>query len=333
MSSTQCDVSSLCTEMSLYSAKNLFGEQNQLTLFDSYIDSLEKSFDPLIKGSVGRFGIDITEYQCRVLEAILKAFTNTSFEGNVHHVSKDRYLDNTEDSSLEGMCKYLDKIPKIRITQAELLQYLGIGRTSISSISRAIEALHELNDKHFSFYYERRAQDGNGNLLSDSKGRPIIEEVTGKGPLMTVLEVAHSGSGRLDYYEIIPNPIFLDQRETYCMLIPSNWRDEVQKLLGKKKTSQTTFMFLIFLRYAFELFKRRGERAPYQLRMSPEEVASILKIHESVIKRQKKRTVSYLVNAYETAKRLGYLKDFKVDKYLHVLTLDESKYVTKHISN
>ena len=54
-------------------------------------------------------------------------------------------------------------------------------------------------------------------------------------------------------YEIIPNPIFLDQRETYCMLIPSNWRDEVQTLVGKKKTSFYTFMFLVFLRYAFEL--------------------------------------------------------------------------------
>ena len=319
--------------MSLYSVKNLLGEQNQLTLFDSYVDSLEKSFEPLIRGTVGRVGIDITEYQCRVLEGILKGFTQTSYKGNVNHVSRDAYLKEKEDVNLSNMCKYLKTIPKLRITQSELLRYLGIERNSIASISRAIEALHELNDRHYSFFYERKALDGSGNQILDKQGKPLIEEVTGRGPLITVLEVNHQGSNRVDYYEIIPNPIFLDQRETYCMLIPSNWRDEVQALVGKKKTSSYTFMFLIFLRYAFELIIRKRNQDSYELRFEPEEIASILKISDSVIKRNKKRMFSILENAYETAKRLGYLEDYDMGQYLHVLKLNEDKYISRYLGN
>ena len=100
------------------------------------------------------------------------------------------------------------------------------------------------------------ALDKNGMPEIDSEGKWKKEEVMAVDTLFVIKEIRDQKEGKLEYYEIIPSPIFLDQRESYFMLIPYNWREEVRELVGNKKASSYTFCFLLFLRYQYELSRR-----------------------------------------------------------------------------
>ncbi|WP_226988463.1 hypothetical protein [Candidatus Protochlamydia sp. R18] len=50
----------------------------------------------------------------------------------------------------------------------------------------------------------------------------------------------------MEYYEIIPSSIFLDQTESNFMLIPYNCREKVRSVVGSRKASSYTFRFLLF---------------------------------------------------------------------------------------
>jgi len=86
-----------------------------------------------------------------------------------------------------------------------------------------------------------------------------MESVVAVDTLLTIKEVRHKDSGKLDYYEAVPSTLFLDQREGYFLLIPFGWREEVRSLVGQRRASVYTFRFLLFLRYQFEM-KRRSKK-------------------------------------------------------------------------
>jgi hypothetical protein len=134
-------------------------------------------------------------------------------------------------------------------------------------------------------------------------------------------------------HEIVPSPIFLDQRESYFMLIPYNWREEVRELVGNKRASSYTFRFLLFLRYQYEL-KRRAEKIDnehFTIKWNWEEIAIAIKMPESVYKRKKDRAQKILDDAYFVAKELGYLKEYDRDGVVDSLMLNEQKYYPSKI--
>lgn len=304
---------------------NMFNVVQQDLFSSSYIDDLRKSLEPIISARVGRFGIDINDTECRVLEAILKGFTETSFEGNYKSISKQelRAQINTE---IDLESTRLEKFPRLRFTQKKLMDDLGISRKHPGAISRAVSALDSLSSKMFTFFYARKALDEKGDDILNKDGSVLYEHVIAQGTLLTLLRVKDESETRLKNYEVVLNPLFIDEREENCLIIPSDWRKEVSSVVGNKKTSSYVFKFLIFLRYMHEFFAKQSVNPPFVLELTMEEMAVTLKFSETSIKRQKKRTEKVLENCYSVAKSLGYLEDYSIGEYMHRLVLNEQKY-------
>lgn len=304
---------------------NMFNVVQQDLFSSSYIDDLRKSLEPIISARVGRFGIDINDIECRVLEAILKGFTETSFEGNYKSISK-KELSAKINTEIDLESTHLEKFPRLRFTQKKLMDDLGVSRSHPGAISRAVSALDSLSSKMFTFFYARKVVDEKGDFVLNKDGSFVYEHVVAQGTLLTLLRVKDESESRLKNYEVVLNPLFIDEREENCLIIPSDWRQEVSSVVGNKKTSSYVFKFLIFLRYIHEFFAKKNTNPPFVLEITMEEMAVTLKFPESSVKRQKKRTESVLENCYFVAKSLGYLEDYSLGEYMHRLVLNEKKY-------
>jgi len=315
------------TQVGLHSVKNILGNQQQIDLFGEHHKEFCEEYDVKLEGTIDRFGIDLTEVQSRIMEGILYGFSRTSYKGNVDSTSKKQLASQRFSGKIPDSYKYIQEIPKIKVSQSELLEWSGINKNSIASWSRAVEAIQELGKKQYCFYYDRLALDDNGTPIKDRSGSWVKEEVFSVDTLFSIKEIREKNSGSLKYYEIMPSSIFLDQRDRYFMFIPLNWREEVKELMGNKKASSYTFRFLLFLRYQYEL-KRRSKKIkpPYTIKWSPEEISMSIKMPPSIYLRKKKRANEILEVAYSVAKRLGYLSKYERTGYLDILILNDKKY-------
>lgn len=315
------------TQIAMHSVRNMLGDQHQISLFSDHDKQFANEFDLPLSGSIDRFGIDLTDMQARLVEGVLRGFSETAYKGNAEIKDIHQLADEKYSGKLPEAYKYIKEIPKLKATQKQILEWSGINQSSISCWARGVEALGEIGTKQYCFYYDRLAFDEKGQPIKNKNGYWKKEEVIAVDTLFMIKEIRNEENGSLKYYEITPSSIFLDQRESYFMLVPYNWREEVKLLVGNKKASSYTFRFLLFLRYQYEL-KRRSNREPlpYQIQWSPEEIAIAIKMPESIYRRKKKRMSQILKDAYAVAKRLGYLTDFEHKGYLDILTLNHDKY-------
>jgi len=314
------------TQIGLHSVQNMLGNETQITLFNSCL--LEKLPNgENLSDKISRFGIELTDLQSKIMEGILRGFTETNYKGNIEpkdpsQIAKEKYA----KGDLPPTYKYVKKIPRLQVTQSQLLDWAGINRNSIAEIQRALEALSHLGMTQYCFYYDRLAYDRNGVPERKKNGDWKKEEVMAVDTLFTIKYVRDKESKILKHYEIEPSPIFLDQRDSYFMLIPYNWREEVCTIVGNKKASSYTFRFLLFLRYQYEIQRRTGKKKPpLSLKRSWEEIAVAIKMPESFYKRQKARAMKIVEDAYSVAKSLGYLIDYKKGEK-DLLIFNEEKY-------
>ncbi len=317
------------TVIGLHSVKNMLGHERQLSLFSEYdLESFSKTYGIKIKDEISRFGIDLTDIQACLMEGLLRGFTATKYKGNIEPKETNNFIQEKYTfGQLPSIYKYIKEIPCLRVTQSQILEWAGINKRSFAEKERAIDALKHLGTAQYCFYYERLTLDKNGVAEKDSTGKWKKEEVFTVDTLFSIKEIREAG--KLQYYEIIPSPIFLDQKDSYFMLVPYNWREEVRALVGNKKASSYTFRFLIFLRYQYEMRRRNQKDLNQQttLKWGWEEIAVALKMPESVYKRKKERARKILADAYWVAQQLGYLKDYKHEGELDILVFNEQKYM------
>lgn len=325
------------TVIGLNSVKNLLGHEYQLALFDNdYIQSFSKTYGIQVQEKIDRFGIDLTDIQARVMEGVLRGFSLTNYKGNTIPLEKsDLVRDKYAFGDLPSTYKYVNDIPCLKATQGQILKWAGVNINSIAEKERALEALKHLATAQYCFYYDRMALDKNGKPEKGSDGKWKQEEVMAIDTLFVIKEIRNKPNGNLEYYEIIPSPIFLDQRESNFMLIPYNWREEVRAVVGSKKASSYTFRFLLFLRYQYELMRRSNheEQKSFKIVCHWEEVAIAIKMPESVYKRKKERALKILDDAYFVAKELGYLIEYSREDTLDTLILNQRKYYSSEISS
>ena len=237
------------TQIGLHSVRNMLGSEMQLSLFSDYtIENLSSSSGVKLDGKIDRFGIDLTDIQSKIMEGILRGFTETNYRGNIEprdtaQIAAEKY----SKGELPLTYKYVKEVPRLRATQAQIMDWAGVNKNSIAEKERAVEALSHLGTAQYCFYYDRLAYGQDGVPEKDRSGRWKKEEVMAVDALFTIKEVREEQAGNLKYYEIEISPIFLDQRESYFMLIPYNWREEVRAIVGSKKASSYTFRFLLFL--------------------------------------------------------------------------------------
>jgi len=317
----------VATQIGLHSVCNILGNAKKKESFKEHHKDFCEEYGLEIDEEIDRFGVDLTEIQSRVMEGILYGFSRTSYKGNTDATSKEQFISQRFSGKTPDSYKYIEELPKMRVTQSEILEWSGINKNSIAAWSRAVEAIRELGEKQYCFYYDRLVIDNEGNPVKDSKKRWAKEEVVSVDTLFSIKEIRDKSSGALKYYEIMPSAIFLDQREGYFMFIPLNWRDEVKQLVGNKKASSYTFRFLLFLRYQYELKRRINKlQPPYTIKWSSEEIARAIKMPASVYLRKKKRANEILGDAYSVAKQLGYLNSYQREEKVDILVLNDQKY-------
>lgn len=317
------------TQISLHSIRNLLGSEQQLDLFtQEKIQEIARAHGVTVGREITQFGIDLTDVQLRVMEGILHGFTKTKYKGNLEPIdqpshTKEKYPLGSPSSAYY----YLEQLPRLRVSQAQILEWAGVNRGSPGDIQEALKALKHLGTTQYCFYYTRLVFDELGNPKKDKDGDWQKEEITAVDTLITIKEVQDQKDRLRRYYEIILSPIFLDQRENYFMMIPFNWREEVRKLIGQKKASSYTFRFLLFLRYRFELCRRSSRKRQdcSIIKIRPRTLCIQLRMPQSVYK-QKTRANKVLDDAYFVAKSLGYLKSYERTEQHDILILNEEKY-------
>lgn len=326
------------TKIGIHSVRNFLGSPGQLELFSDHPAKFESEYGVKVDKQIEQFGVDLTDIQMRVMEGILRGFSETNYKGNIasekkEEIAQERYL-----GKLPPTFKYIRELPRLRVTQKQVVEWAGLNTGSAADKQRATDALKFLGVQQFCLYYNRLAYDQSGRPERDKKGNWKKEDVDAVDTLFVIKTVREEvdiksplkGSkirGDVKYYEITPSAIFLDQIETYFILMPYNWRDEIDALYQKKKFSAFIPKFIYFLRLQYELRRRSKNEKPYQIKWSPEEIAIALKMPKTVYKRNKERMNSILEEAYTVAKRLGYLQSVERTPAVDILTFQDTKFV------
>lgn len=326
-------------KISIHTITQLFGDNKQLSLFsDEKINHFKDSTGLNLTNRPNSYGVVLNQAQRKVLEGILKAFTDTNYKGdevkNRATALKEVYSDSETSAKtlVEGESapyKNIEAIPVIKITQAEVIELSGYSKRQ-GDKQHVIEALSFLATNQFCFYWIRLKTE-NGKPVKDKSGDYVKEEVMEVGTLLRIKTVRDQ-TGLLQYYEIHPSAPLLDQINNYFLLVPNNWRDEVKEITGKR-ASRYTYEFLMWLRLQHEQIRRFNKNGgkkrkpkPFKISRSWEDIAIALKMPESMYKRNRPKSKKIIQEAFSVAIKLGYLDKVENNGATDVLFLNESHY-------
>jgi hypothetical protein len=317
--------------IAIHTVSQFYGDNKQLTAFsDAKIENFKKATGLTLINRPDSYGVVLNQAQRRVLEGILKAFTDTDYKGN-WAIDKNSYPEKEHPvNKITGAYSNVDKIPVIELTQAELIKLSGYDSVQGDKVD-VVEALRFLGTKQFCFYWLRLKTDEKGKPVKDKRGDFVKEEVMEVGSLFRVKYVRTEG-GELKYYEIHPSAPVLDQVNSYFLLVPNNWEEEVKELTGKRASSYT-YQFLLWLRLQYEHIRRfnktggnKRKARPLEINKSWEEIAIALKMPETMYKANRKRASKMIQEAYTVAIKLGYLVKVENNGIIDTLFLNEKYY-------
>jgi hypothetical protein len=324
------------TRMSMHSVKQFYGNKKQLNLFsDQKVEEYLRDTGITLKNRPANYGVVLNQTQSRVYEAIIKAFSDTNYTGHTQ-VDKATYKNEwpVNKGALEKTYKHIDKIPVIRITQAQLIELSGYDLRSQRQGDKVdvVEAVDFLGSKQFCFYWHRLRYDEKGKPIIDKSGKYVKEDVMEISSIFRIKYVKDEKGLDLKYYEISPSAAIIDQVNNYFLLVPYNWREEVKQLTGKK-ASKYSYEFLTWLRLKFEEIRRHNNKGknkvkpkPFRISMSWDEIAIELMMPETIYKANKRRAANLIKEAYSIAVKLGYLTKVEEGGATDILYLNEDFY-------
>ncbi len=318
------------TKIAIHTVSQFYGDNKQLSLFsDEKIDAFSKATGLSINNRPDSYGVVLNQAQRRVLDGILKAFSDTNYSGDVQ-IDKATYSSSIYPiNKIAGAYSNVTNIPVIKLTQAEIIKLSGHDRTQGDKVD-VVEAITFLATKQFCFYWVRLKTE-NGKPVKGKRGEYLKEEVMEVGSLFRIKTV-RTEEGELQYYEIHPSAPLLDQVNNYFLLVPNDWREEVKQLTGKRASSYT-YELLLWLRLQYEQIRRYNKGGgksrkpkPFNICKSWEDVAIALKMPETMYKANRKRASKIIQEAYSVAIKLGYLLRVENDGAIDTLHLNESYY-------
>jgi hypothetical protein len=162
---------------------------------------------------------------------------------------------------------------------------------SRQGIKVAKGALKELADNEYLLVYKKRK----------SKDSRKIDEVVDIASLLT-LRIQKEGR----QLRIVPNPILVDQIESYYLLKPREFYDIVP---GKDIVAAR---FLEFILYHAEMDRKRKQPSG-EIRMQPEVMAWQLRLESMLRSRKKTALRNRLTRLYDLGVRLGYLDSYQIE--------------------
>jgi hypothetical protein len=303
-------------QLSLHAVSQFYNGNKQLSLFsDEKINEFTNNTGLNLLQKPDSYGAVLNLTEQKVFEGIINALSRTNYSGNeqispIDNLSGDMQTGSKKTKDiLNTIYKNVDYIPVIKITQADLIKISGFNSKKQKHKQDVTQAINTLATKQFCFYWLRTKYEG-GKILKDKNGDYLKEEVMEIAPFFRV-NFVRKITGEFDYYEIRPSAVVLDQAKQYFLLIPENWRSEVKQITGNK-ASRYTYQFLVWLRYQFAQINRYNKShklkpKKFVIKKSWEEIAIILKMPETMYKRNRKKANSIIQEAYKTALELKYL--------------------------
>lgn len=304
-----------------------------------------------------------TDSQRKILFAVLQLMTETNYQGDVQvpnsQVLKKRY-DSERPKQAEtqgfqviggthigGAYENIPSTPIVRITRADLMRRAGFDPDGGSDLRDFSQGLSALTINQNFLMWTRFKRDEKGRIVRDKNGRTEFELVSTFSPTLNINFVQNPKTKVLEYYEISPAPVFLDEisREYggtnggYFLLIPEDSYQEVSEAYKRRYPSRRGFPPSVIqaLCFWFRLQVQdiqqkvrnpftKNKSVPSQIQISFHNLCKNLDYGDEYIRKHRKRIVKFLDDGISIALELGYLTessfDVLTDEYLFDLNID-----------
>ena len=292
----------------------------------------EEDKERLLEG----WGADLTVTEHSVLLAILERMSAKNYQGDSREGRREvltRAGVNPPGGSLpQLMQKALRNIkdfPVVRLYLHEVVELAGLDKERQGDKMEVKQALEHLGTARYAFYWERLAyteHKGKKIPIRDQDGKYVKEGVEPMaGTILYIKRIVDPQSGQLDYYEISPSEPFLEQVTEgygapggYFLMMPTGLLDKVRKAVGPGRRVTPhyyTFLYWLLATYADRIgYTPSGKEPNLRVRKHYEEIAQLIRMPETIWKRNRKKAVERLDSIYQAAKVLGYLNSYSMGK-------------------
>jgi hypothetical protein len=262
------------------------------TLGDQLHD--KKLVDQAVNEHIGAIGYRLTYAQSRALFAIQTMLDRSDYLGNAKPVS----------ATQSQRYHFYGNLPVLEVKTSDFLDAYGVKKTktgrgreySAQARRIALGALLDLSQDKRLFVYEK-------SVSKKSRSKVRVESI---GPLLSVIKL--NGGRRL---RIVPNPILVDQIDSYFVLKP----ETLFGLVPDK--DQAKVRFVEYLLYHANQHRRRhvgGKSPSWEIRIQSEGIAYALRLDQLLVGRKKKELRKRLNELYDFGVEIGYLDSFAVDQ-------------------
>lgn len=278
-------------------------------------------------------GFNLTHKEERqVLIGVLSLLTDTQYRGTEYAPVSGATRDNdtlisrpeSKKISKGGSYENIQRVPILRVSPTDLMIASGLDPKDRSDKVRAKEALGKLATKRGFCIWLRYKRDDRGKIVTDRNGKRVYEIVSETNPALFLRTICKPKTGEIEYYEIQPHPIFLDQVTQdygggtygYFMPLENDWEKEIESVLPKgKKISQSIPIFLYWLRLRYhDLYLQnknplRKNPLRYEIEISFEDLCKSINLRENAYKKNPHRAEGFIDQAVDVARSIGYLTE------------------------
>ncbi|MFW5795121.1 MAG: hypothetical protein ACOCV1_06515 [Bacillota bacterium] len=269
-------------------------------------------------------GIDISNSENKAMHSIMTLLSNTDYKGNRKGVELKGQIFN-----------YNGFLPEIEFYPNEYLDIFGVSKFktkrnkeeySQEGRRQALQALISLTQKQFFFYYIKSYTIKN-NKGKEERRHDVIREIS---PLIAIMEgwklltdnEMHELTKNNENKEtdkkrtkivVRPSPILIEQIDTYFVMKPKKYLEEIKQKIGKKVSKYTyKFIDLLFVEVAQSLMKQQ-KKFDWIFERNWKTLASNLKMDNYIKKREWSRIRKIIIKSYDIAKELGYIHSYELD--------------------
>jgi len=298
----------------------LYYDKEEIGEISVKAEALANKTGVYLEKKIKRKGLILNSTQWKVLGAILKELTDTNYKGHklmsTYEALNDKNLPPIYPTDKTGAFLYgsenspyknITAIPRLLITQSNLIRLAGYDPRKQSHRQNVVEALEYLRT-HQCYFYWKRLKYKDGKPVKDKNGEYVFEYVEELATVLRVNKITDN-KRKLDYYEIEPSACLLDQHDKYFLLIPKELLDNIDKKI-KRKPSFYTILFLIWLYNEADNMRRYKKK---DKTVSLKELVIILNMPESLYKKKKKEAEKIIQEAITTALSLGYIKNISIE--------------------
>ena len=242
--------------------------------------------------NLDQIGLHLTYPENRALFAVQTLLDATDYKGN------------TAPISLNGSKDFPDTVPSLDISTTDYLDAYGVKykksnrrkmEYSVPGRRSALAALDSLSKKRHLIVYERKFEE----QADGRTGNSTIEMVS-----TLLLDLKRDGR----QLTITPNPILIDQIDTYFCWFPV---DLFTALVPS--SDRTKALFAQYLLFLFEMERRKGKNSKYTVRRQSDSLAYAVRLDALITARQRTRLRDLLNELYAFGASIKFLRKYEVD--------------------